>query len=176
MSKLAPEEIARQRMLIVKAALSWVGTPYEPKAAVKGAGSDCLTLLPSVYGALGMDIDVVPDDLPYYSKDWHLHQTREFYLEGKDGKPGILHFCDEVAGPPDRHPLPGDIVLWKFGLCFSHATIVIAWPIVIHAYIGRPVTRESVATALYLTKIFELKDQKGKPRPRKYFTLKQWAE
>ena len=173
---LTPEQIKEQRAAVVKEALSWRNTPYEPKAAVKGAGSDCLTLLPSVYGVLGLTIDVVPSDLPYYSRDWHLHQTREFYLEGKDGKPGLSHFCDEVAGPPERIPLPGDIVLWKFGLCFSHATIVVAWPIVIHAYMGRPVTRENVETAIYLKKIFEIKAEKGKPRPRRFFVLKQWAE
>ena len=33
-------------------------------------------------------------------------------------------------------PLPGDIVLYKFGRCFSHAGIVIAWPQIIHSYRG----------------------------------------
>ncbi|MBN8902827.1 MAG: hydrolase, partial [Rhodospirillales bacterium] len=29
---------------------------------------------------------------------------------------------------------PGDIALWQFGRCFSHAAIVSQWPRIIHAH------------------------------------------
>ena len=88
---------------------------------VKGGGTDCLMLLIAVYAAAG----VVPDiDIPFYPPDWHLHRGAERYVEG------LLRYAREVAAPPQ----PGDAVLFKFGRCFAHGAIVVAWPRLIHAW------------------------------------------
>jgi cell wall-associated NlpC family hydrolase len=125
-------------------------------ARVKGAGVDCLTLLAEVYAEAGL-VERVP--IPHYPHDWHLHQSEERYLNG------ILYYMHEV-----ETPLPGDVVLWKFGRCFSHGAIVVNWPDVIHAYVGSAVTLENAERATWLANIGE-GTERGKVRPKKFFSL-----
>lgn len=110
---------------VVKEALTWLSTPYHHQGRVKGVGVDCGMLLCEVYHACGL----VPyiDPRPYPA-DWHLHQMEQKYLAW------VKQYCDEV-----QEPQPGDIVLYHFGKCVSHAGIVIAWPQIIHAYIKQGV-------------------------------------
>lgn len=113
------------RSAIVAEAKSWIGTPYLSNALVKGGGTDCAMLLVGVYGNVGL----VPkefDPRPY-PPQWHVHRNEEKYLSY------ILQFVKEVKGPPERVPLPGDLVMFKIGLVFAHGAIVTEWPNVIHA-------------------------------------------
>jgi len=112
---------AAQRAAVVAEARAWIGTPFHHAARIKGAGVDCLMLLAEVYERVGVAGHIVP---PFYVPDWHLHRDAERYLEG------LMRY----ARPIDGDPLPGDIALFRFGRTFSHGTIVIAWPRVIHAY------------------------------------------
>jgi cell wall-associated NlpC family hydrolase len=105
----------------VQEALTWLGTPYHHAARIKGAGVDCGMFLAEVYEQAGVMPHVVPDEYP---PDWHMHQDGERYLA----------LVQEHARPVDA-PLPGDIVLYRFGRCISHGAIVLAWPQIIHAYI-----------------------------------------
>lgn len=59
---------------IVKAALSWVGTPYVHQASAKGAGSDCLGLVRGVWREL---FGAEPEQVPAYSMDWSEPQQEE---------------------------------------------------------------------------------------------------
>lgn len=178
---LTPDDIARQRTLVAQEALTWSGTIYHPNAQVKGAGCDCLTLVVAAFGPV---VDYGP--VPHYSREWHLHKSDELYLQGTGPFKGILDYCIEVPGPEGefdgvvgaqapRSPLPGDIVIWKFGRCYSHGAIVVNWPTVMHAYIGRAAGTEDVARAPYLKTIGHGESDKGKRRPRRFFTLKTWA-
>jgi len=109
------------RRAVVAEAATWLRTPYHHMGRVKDAGTDCLMLLAEVYEAAG----VIPHvDVPFYPPDWHLHRGIERYLEG------LMHYAREHAGPPR----PGDAVLFKFGRCFAHGAIVVAWPRLIHAW------------------------------------------
>jgi cell wall-associated NlpC family hydrolase len=148
--------IARER--VVAAARSWLGTPYHTGGRLKGAGVDCLTLLAEVFAEAGV---LPPVAIPYYPHDWHLHRGDERYLAG------LLRYAREIMTPP----LPGDIALWKFGRCHSHGAIVVRWPVIIHAYIGRACTLENADTALWLSHIGEGGEGQGKPRPRKFFSV-----
>lgn len=169
---MSPEDIDRERAAVVAEATTWIGTPYHTKGRIKGAGVDCLTLLAEVYQRAGV-VDYVA--VPHYPGDWHLHRDVECYLYGKDDAPGILHYCQEVPGPPERQPLPGDIVLWKFGMCFAHGTIVTQWPVVLHAYVGKKVGTVDTTVMTWLTKYFENIPERGQPRPRRFFTVKRWT-
>lgn len=113
------------RAAIVAEALTWLRTPYHKHGRVKGAGVDCSMLLAEVYEATG----TIPHIAPTYAADWHLHHSRELYLEW------LQQFGDEIPGPP----LPGDVAVWRFGRTYSHGAIVIDWPQIIHAYRNRPV-------------------------------------
>lgn len=110
-----------RRALVIGEAETWLRTPYHHMGRVKGGGTDCLMLLAEVYEAAG----VVPSiHVPFYSPDWNLHRDAERYLEG------VLRYALEVDGPPKM----GDLAVFKFGRCFAHGAIVVAWPRLIHAW------------------------------------------
>lgn len=87
---------------------------------------DCAFLLVRVYHAVGLIPDIDPRPYPH---DWHLHRGEERYLDW------VSRY-----GRPVSVPMPGDVVLFRFGRCASHAAIVVDWPRVIHSYIGEGVT------------------------------------
>jgi cell wall-associated NlpC family hydrolase len=100
----------RQRAAVVAEARSWIGTPYHNCADVKGAGVDCGMLLVRVFVDTGL---VPPFDPRPYPVDWHLHRGEERYL-------GFLFDrCCEVA-----EPKPGDVMVLRYGRCYSHGGIV----------------------------------------------------
>jgi cell wall-associated NlpC family hydrolase len=119
----AEREKSRRRVCDI--ARTWLNTPYHPEARVKGAGCDCATLLVEVYEEAGL----LPHlELEHYPQDWHMHRSEELYLKQ------VLQYAHEVESPA-----PGDVCLWKIGRTFSHGAIVLAWPSIIHAVVGRGV-------------------------------------
>lgn len=110
-----------RRLAVIEEARGWLRTPYHHMGRVRGAGTDCLMLLAEVYESA----KVVPHiDVPFYPPDWNLHRDAERYLLG------VARHAREVAAPPQ----PGDIAVFKFGRCFAHGSIVLAWPQLIHAW------------------------------------------
>lgn len=107
------------RQAIITEAKTWLGTRYHHAAAIKGAGVDCAQILIEVYSAVGL---ADKPDVGYYPSDWMLHRSEERYLGW------VEKYCKQVAVPQ-----MGDIVLFKFGRCFSHSGIVTTWPEIIHA-------------------------------------------
>jgi cell wall-associated NlpC family hydrolase len=144
------EEEERQK--IIDTAMGYLGTPYHPSGRVKGVGVDCLTLLSCVWEDAGL-LDRIP--LPNYSPQFMHNRSDELYMTG------LLEYTREVTTPQK-----GDIALWKFGRCFSHAAIVTEWPMIIHAYVGRTVQTEDVSHADWLLRMND-----GKPRPLKFFSF-----
>lgn len=112
-----------QRAAVVREALSWLGTPYHHAARIKGAGVDCGQILAAVYEAAGLIPHVEPEPYPH---DWHLHRGVERYRG----------HVEQFAHRTDRTPQPGDVALFRWGRCISHGAIVIAWPQVLHAFVG----------------------------------------
>ena len=146
-----------QRARVVQIAKSWERTPYRHAARIKGVGCDCLTLLAEVFH----EAILIPKiEIPFYPHDWMLHRDAERYLEG------VMQYAVEKQSDP----LPGDIVVWKVGRCFSHGAIVLEWPEIIHAQIGCTVTRENAENATYLTHIGEKTADYGKRRPMRIFS------
>jgi cell wall-associated NlpC family hydrolase len=150
--------VNEKRQKIVEIAASWLGTPYHTMGRLKSVGCDCLTLLVEIYTEAG----IIPEiDIPYYPHDWHLHNGTERYLNG------LLAYSHEIA----TSPLSGDIVLWKFGRCYSHGAIVIEWPTIIHAYTGRACVLENAESANWLNYIGENGIESGKIRPKRFFSV-----
>ena len=98
------------RERVVAEARSWIGTPYHNCADIKRVGVDCGMLLVRVYVDLGL---VPPFDPRPYTPDWHCHRSEEKYLNS------LLERSIKVDAP-----LPGDVVLFKVGRCYSHGGIV----------------------------------------------------
>lgn len=111
---------------IVSAALDWRGTPFHHEARVKGVGVDCAQILIAVFSEVGLLPEFNPDHYPH---DWHFHKSEERYLE-------TIKAC---GGRQVETPKPGDVAMYRFGHCASHAAIVIEWPRCIHAYWGQGV-------------------------------------
>jgi hypothetical protein len=89
--------------------------------ASKGYGVDCGLFLAACYRAAGI---AMPLGFGLFPRDWHLHTKEERYLE-------II----ELHLRRVEFPAPGDIALVRTKACqpFSHAALVVAWPMVIHA-------------------------------------------
>lgn len=111
------------RERVVEIAKTWLGTPWVHHARVKGVGVDCGHLLAAVFEEAGM---VEPVPIPEYPQDWALHRSEELFRS----------IVETYARKVERDPLPGDVVLFRFGRCLSHGGIVLAWPRIIHAYLN----------------------------------------
>ena len=141
-----PASVSNQRAAAVAEALSWQGTPYHHAARLKGVGVDCAMLPAAVYRTAGL----IPDfTVAHYPPDWHLHRDVERYLDI------VTRYAAEVPAPTG----PGDFVLYRWGRCFAHGAIVIAWPEIVHAVIQVGVIRDRGDAG-------RLAD-----RPRRFFTL-----
>ena len=157
---MTPLEL-QQRTAVVSEAESWLGTPYHHEARIKGHGVDCAQILVGVFANVGL---IEPVRLPHYPMDWNLHRDEERYLDI------LARYTREIGSAPR----PADIVVWKFGRCFSHGAIVVAWPVVIHAYVGSICVLEDAEKASWLAQIGESCGEARKPRPRKFFSY--WSE
>lgn len=121
-------------MNIITEAQTWLGTPYHHQGRIKGVGTDCAMLLCEVYHACGLVPYIDPRPYPM---DWHLSRGEERYLGW------VKDYADQVDTPQ-----AGDVALFKFGRCASHGSIVVQWPIVIHAYIGEGVVLADASTGV----------------------------
>jgi cell wall-associated NlpC family hydrolase len=110
-----------ERRHVVREARSWVGTPYHPQGDVKGAGVDCGMLLVRVF----VDTGLCP---PF--DDWYLHRAEERYLGF------IFDRTKEVHPSTGSGPLPGDVMVFRYGRCYAHGGIVTnASPLtIVHAF------------------------------------------
>ncbi len=137
---------AESRAAVVAAARAWLGTPYHHAADVRGVGVDCAMILVRVFCDLGL---VEPFDPRPYTRDWFLHKADERYMGF------LLARAREVCPSTGSGPEPGDVMLFRFGQCFSHGGIVTqADPLVIiHAYAqARMVVEEEIGRNADLAK------------------------
>lgn len=113
---------AELRQLIVKEALTWMGTPFHNRAAVKGAGVECGWLIFGVMRDLGM----VPADyvMPEYSIQFWMHRDDEVYVGG-----ALRIGFAETTFPPK----PGDLAIARMGRQYAHGGFVTEWPMVVHS-------------------------------------------
>lgn len=115
----AAEEV--QRTAVVARARKWLGTPFRDQTDIIGVGVDCAMLLVRCFVDTGV---LAPFDPRPYSPQWHLHQRAEKYLEWLRG------FADETD-----EMRPGNVAVYKFGLCYSHGGIVLDPQNMISAYL-----------------------------------------
>lgn len=96
---------------------SWLEphTPFRHHCGVKGKGCDCIHFIARVFEEMGM-MTINKKTVPDYSKDWHLHNTRELLAEGLE-KNFNLERVDI------NYLKNGDIILSHFGKAASHSAI-----------------------------------------------------
>jgi cell wall-associated NlpC family hydrolase len=110
-----------ERQAVVDEAMTWLKTPWRHASAVKGAGVDCGRLLIEIYANCGLIERYTPE---VYPQDFAMHSSEERFLAN------IERYTLSV-----NNAQKGDIAVWKYGRCFSHAAIVLDWPTIIHAKI-----------------------------------------
>lgn len=130
-------KVFSERQAVVREALSWEGTPFHDRAAVKGkdGGVDCARLLSEVFrSAIGLEtsvpdislqINLHQDAIERYARE-RGYETNEIYLE--ELKRAGFH---EISL---AQLAPGDLVVPKIGRIHWHGSIVIDWPMVISAH------------------------------------------
>jgi hypothetical protein len=120
-----------QRDRLDHVAREYIGTPFHDHAEVKGAGVDCATFLKCVAIEAGA---VQPFKLDHYSPQFFLHQSEERYIGW------VEKFAREISQDEAK---PGDIVLYKVGLCFAHGAMILkpGWPHIIHAHFASKCVR-----------------------------------
>jgi cell wall-associated NlpC family hydrolase len=154
----SPEEAAARAAFIAEA-LSWVGTPFQDCADVKGPNGavDCAMLLVRAAVDTGR---LPPFDPRPYSPRWHLHRSEEKFVDWIAGRLGAR----EVATPR-----VGDVALWRFGRTFSHGAVLINSAEVVHAYYAAGMTLVSRLDEPLLRFISD--GRVNVPRPVRYFDL-----
>lgn len=155
---LTPEIEAEQRRAVIAEALSWNNTPYRDQGNVKGGAVDCAMVLVNSWVNAGV---VEAFDPRPYPPSWYLHHDQERYLEW------LTVVAEEV--PMWR---PADLVIWKFGRCFSHTGIVINE----HGHVLHALKDFGKCTVTDMNEAFLEWDDKARPpgpRPRKFFDV--WA-
>lgn len=116
---LTPAVEEAQRARVVAEARSWLGTPYRQLGDTKGASIDCAMLLVRCWVDAGV---FKPFDPRPYPPEWHMHKSEERYLAWMEA------LACEVAVPR-----PGDIALYRYGLCFSHGGVMVTPTRLVHA-------------------------------------------
>lgn len=146
-----------ERDRAVAEALTWERTPFHDCANIKSVGVDCANFVYEVYRNCGL---VDPHyKVPDYTAQFLLHSDRELFLEV------VELFCRRVE---DREPRPGDLLMYRYGRCFSHGALVTAPPAIIHArklagFVVRGDAQQD-AELRYLPG--------GAARPRRLYTIK----
>ncbi len=105
---------------VVRAARTWLGTPYHHQGRLKGVGVDCAGLLVGVAQELGLsDFDVMG------------------YTMRPDGE-SLRRHCDSQMQSITRGELAaGDVVLFTFDAHPGHLGILSSPEHLIHAYLPR---------------------------------------
>ena len=120
---------------IVAEARSWIGTPYQHRASLKGVGCDCLGLVRGVWRAC---VGEEPEAVPAYAPDWAEASGEE-----------------TLADAAFRHLVPvardnfgaGDVLLfrWRDGFVAKHVAIAASATSMIHAHDGACVCEIAIA-------------------------------
>ena len=106
-----PEKI----LVLQTVAASWIGTPFMPNAAVKGAGVSCQKLAGAIYAECGF---ITPEfAIPDGPMDWG-HAHKDSLIE-----PFMATVPNMIVVEKWQ---PGDMVGFKFGGCLHHSGICIA--------------------------------------------------
>jgi NlpC/P60 family putative phage cell wall peptidase len=117
------------REAIVAAAMTWLGTPYQHQASLKGVGCDCLGLVRGVWREC---IGAEPEQAPGYTPDW---------AEAEGAETLALAAGRHLAAVAPEQAAGGDVLLfrWRPNLPAKHAAILIGDRRMIHAQQGAAV-------------------------------------
>lgn len=149
-----------ERQAVLAEGRTWLGTPFRDHADSKGGGVDCAMWLVRLF----VDMGITPPFDPRYDEkgDWAPYPARWFLHHGEER---YLAWLERFAVEIDESEAqPADIVIYKHGLCFSHAGLILDDRFMIHAYFKERAVAICERFQIELTHL-----PNNKPRPRKYF-------
>lgn len=116
----------KQREELVKEAMEWMNTPYRGWSRMKQFGADCIGFVAGVFVNTGHITDAEAEAaIPKsYSLQHGQHEATTEYVDG------ILKFMEEISESEVR---PGDVVMFKIALAYSHSAVVVKWPLILHS-------------------------------------------
>lgn len=120
-----PEDMAKLRAI----AETWVGTPYAPDGAVKGAGASCHLVPAEILREFGMALPPIPRRTGMTKRE--IGPTMAAWL---DSHPAIFSRVDS--------PHPGDLILTE--IPFGHLALLLDRGEIVHAW-----QREGTHVAAY---------------------------
>jgi len=108
--------------LVVAEARSWIGTPYQHQASLKGVGCDCLGLLRGVWRAVMGNEPELP---PPYSPDW-----------AEAGADTLLAAARRHLVAVVRPVEAGDVLLfrWRDDVPAKHCAVATSAATMVHAH------------------------------------------
>ncbi len=142
-----------QREAVIAEVKTWIGTPYKGWSCVKRAGVDCGQLIYGVYRNVGL-LPAIADLPKDYSLQIAAHQASTEYVDL------VSKYFREI---PEAEAKPGDLVVYKLGLAFAHAGIIVSWP----DNILQAANRHGVSGQ------HGIKNPAWRGKPRKFFTLRE---
>jgi len=124
-----------QAARIVRAARSWLGTPYQHQASLKHVGCDCLGLVRGVWREIE---GTEPQSVPPYSSAWSEIGGRERLIDA-----GKAHF----RSVSKKSVQAGDFIVFRLrrGSTAKHAGILTSASSFIHAYDGTSVVENALS-------------------------------
>ncbi|QIK41338.1 NlpC/P60 family protein [Pontivivens nitratireducens] len=125
---------------VVAEARTWLGTPYQHQASVRGGGADCLGLIRGIWREI---IGGEPEELPGYTPDWSEVDRVERLHEG-----AARHL---IRVQPPYHA--GDVLLFRMkGQAVAKHLAILSDAVpgaqrIIHAYSGHGVVESPLGPA-----------------------------
>jgi cell wall-associated NlpC family hydrolase len=122
----------------------WLGTPFMPNAAIKGAGVSCQKLV----GALYRETGFFPADLaiPDGPMNWGVAQKQSLIADWVATHPELFAAVTDVQ--------PGDLLGFRLGGCIHHSGVVLTTDgKFIHAMRDRGCLLSSSQDATYLQRL-----------------------
>jgi NlpC/P60 family putative phage cell wall peptidase len=135
------------RSQIVTEARSWIGTPYQHQASLKGVGCDCLGLVRGVWREL---IGPEPERAPPYAPDWAEAGGGETLAQAAARYMTAVPLTPSQPSPASGGAQgwgPGDVLLfrWRTNMPAKHAAIVTTPELMVHAHDGAAVAEVAIA-------------------------------
>lgn len=136
------------------AAESWIGTPFIPFAAVRGAGVDCVNLCAELLKASGFQPPSA-NTWPRYAMDGGKHNRESqliAWLHANKQFAPVWNRTLWTLGTPAYDAsiaMPGDVLCFTIGRSAHHAGLLIGGTKFIHCLFARKVMFASLADATF---------------------------
>ena len=117
------------RAAVLSTAKTWLDTPYQHQASMRGAGTDCLGLIRGIWRDLYGEEPEIP---PAYTPDWAEQNARETLYEAAQRY---------LIPIPNQDAQAGDVLVFRMHIdapC-KHIGILSAPDRLLHAYWGKAV-------------------------------------